>query len=767
MLNQNIKIDLHIHSYASRYKESNGIVEHSKKENLSTLFEGLEKENVSMISFTDHNRFDTELYLEANNIQRSNTYPTVKSVLAGVEFDVLLESDHPACHIVTIFNAIKLPDDYQKIEDILSENLLQDPKSSYAKEDFEKIIRQIGLDVILIAHQRHDEHISQPSSRSLSDATNEPGDYLKIGYINALEFQKMKVEGIIRANMKENHLIPPALLSGSDCHEWDVYPRHDKGALLTPPLSTIQALPTFKGLLMAITSPTTRFNRGKKIEHESYNSLTINANEISLSSGINAIIGENGSGKSTLIKLINHKDSEGYIRNILSKNAILCPGNIPEEKTKYISQTELTSRSQTGDCQLFTNQDSVFKDVDITDFEFVYNKFQNDLFGRIQSNIERTAALEKATKKEISIEPLNNDFHFVQASKSPFNRRLDSEFDQHIITLKQILRLVEQELEAPVYEDSQKAVLFEVSNMISAIFSNLQFKSSALQVVEYAQNIINQAIGDYLLDISAQQTSQDQSSQRVNQNIDEFTRAILDSTKANCTLFQPVKLPEKQNGEKRNVAGGLIFVKKAAFHEEDLIVNFLKEIFVKEYRDLTKISEISNLSDFSKAVLGLSSTSTISEIKEKWDMNFRNFLNKAKKITYYILDGQSNRETGNTPGEQAMNYFKYLMGNGGAWDILLLDQPEDSISNTRISNELINLFNKIRKDGKQVILVTHNPLLVVNLDVDNVIFLELKNGTLAATSGCLEDEDNDILGIVSSIMDGGKEEIEKRLKLYE
>lgn len=71
-------------------------------------------------------------------------------------------------------------------------------------------------------------------------------------------------------------------------------------------------------------------------------------------------------------------------------------------------------------------------------------------------------------------------------------------------------------------------------------------------------------------------------------------------------------------------------------------------------------------------------------------------------------------------------------------------------------------------NNKQIIFVTHNPLLVVNLDVDNVIFLKNMNGNIEASSGCLEFEDStiNILDTIAENMDGGKDTIERRLKVY-
>ena len=65
-------------------------------------------------------------------------------------------------------------------------------------------------------------------------------------------------------------------------------------------------------------------------------------------------------------------------------------------------------------------------------------------------------------------------------------------------------------------------------------------------------------------------------------------------------------------------------------------------------------------------------------------------------------------------------------------------------------------------------MVTHNPLLVVNQDVDEVLFVQNSGDKVDVVSGCLEYEDDEvnILDIIAKNMDGGKDSIEKRLKVY-
>ena len=80
-------------------------------------------------------------------------------------------------------------------------------------------------------------------------------------------------------------------------------------------------------------------------------------------------------------------------------------------------------------------------------------------------------------------------------------------------------------------------------------------------------------------------------------------------------------------------------------------------------------------------------------------------------------------------------------------------------------------MDQFRRMGqlRQVIMVTHNPQFIVNLDVDNVIFLAKENGSLAIKSGALEyeNEDYSILKIVADNIDGGLQTILGRMKRYE
>lgn len=128
----------------------------------------------------------------------------------------------------------------------------------------------------------------------------------------------------------------------------------------------------------------------------------------------------------------------------------------------------------------------------------------------------------------------------------------------------------------------------------------------------------------------------------------------------------------------------------------------------------------------------------------------------------------SKTSVGNTPGEISLVYYKFLIQEKeDSFYVLAIDQPEDDINPKRIKDFLLTYLGSIR-DKKQILIVTHNPLLVVNLDVDNVIYLNKTNNNISIKYGALEyDADYNILNLIKENLDGGYKAIEGRIKKYD
>lgn len=381
MLNEIIKVDLHIHSSASGYKDGS-IVESSNKDNIDVLLKKIEEFDIKLFAITDHNRFDYDLYSSIKGkldiLNRNN--------LPGVEFDVILEENKPKCHIVAIFN----DKDEEKVkciqDNIFSIRKLNSPDDNYTLEEFEKILRKINLDVILIVHQRQGLDNDNGDTDSLSNATDNPSKFIKVGFIDCLEYNFPRVEGIVKNSLREMGVDFP-LITGSDCHDWNFYPYRGKGCTKERVFTSLKCLPSFKGLLMSITSFKTRVNRNTNNNLHFISEISINGINYPLSNGINAIIGDNGSGKTLLANLLG-SGSAKYYASLIRENSISYRTNdstFQKDYVNYISQGSIVEKVRNGN--LF--DDRTYFD-DISSKELFSNKIKlyfEDILSYVRFNI--------------------------------------------------------------------------------------------------------------------------------------------------------------------------------------------------------------------------------------------------------------------------------------------------------------------------------------------------------------------------------------------
>jgi len=94
---------------------------------------------------------------------------------------------------------------------------------------------------------------------------------------------------------------------------------------------------------------------------------------------------------------------------------------------------------------------------------------------------------------------------------------------------------------------------------------------------------------------------------------------------------------------------------------------------------------------------------------------------------------------------------------------LIVDQPEESLDNKFIYDELVNAFREAKKK-RQVLIATNNANLVVNTDAEQIIIAEFENNKIRYKLGTIEDlklrED------IMPILEGGKEAFRRREEKY-
>lgn len=137
-------------------------------------------------------------------------------------------------------------------------------------------------------------------------------------------------------------------------------------------------------------------------------------------------------------------------------------------------------------------------------------------------------------------------------------------------------------------------------------------------------------------------------------------------------------------------------------------------------------------------------------------------------------------------GKASFIILKLIIGLSKSDAPILIDQPEDNLDNRSITKELIE-YLKSKKQERQIILVTHNPNIVVNADAENIMIAhqygqnanesieEFKfdyiNGALENSFDFIPESKNilESMGIrehIADIVEGGKDAFLTREKKY-
>lgn len=765
MLNSIISVDLHIHSKASAYKDGE-VVADSDKGHLNVLFDNLIDKEIDLFSFSDHNRFDAQLYCDAKNlISSTDKYHNLKMV-SSVEFDVQIDDGKPSCHIIAVFDS-KTDSDMNKIANGISKYYLAKKDDFYTREKFEMLLKDIGLSVLLIACQRKSIENKNGGKNCLSDSCDNPLEFIKSGYINALEYQSPNVEGILNNCLVD---IPKdlgiSLVAGSDCHEWCAYPYHDSKCPKTNKSFSfkIKSLPTFMGLVLAFSAPSSRFKR-RISANSSVKNFSLNGKDYELSNGINAIIGENGSGKSTLLTGLSNgsTNKEPYMKALLKNNGFVLDA-VSSVEIKHITQSLLINNVYKKNSVF--GDEIEFKKINNDEFEKSYKNFGESIYDKISSNIALKTKIDALSKINISInlELENKETFFININKSENFTKIENNYESHLVAINKILNELKQEYSSSIYSSSAKSEIKEAFIHLTNVKNDLTNKYLQIVYETKIKNIMSSLIDDYISDLKKKSNTIDTEKTEYDANKNKFIDSIVSAIQEKQkSLSLIVKEPKLSNNEGYSVVSnnGFDFISSTKYYNNDSLLElFYKSAFNANYQTLDKIILIDTVSEASKCVKG---TGLSQEYKSKLSSNVEAFIKELEEESYTVLETTSKQKMGNTLGEKAIVFYRYITRKCSDKYVYLIDQPEDNISNPKIISELIKYISELR-DKTQVIFVTHNPLLVINLDVDNLIYLHNNNGKIDAISGCLEDDG--ILNVVAENMDGGKEALRRRLKVY-
>lgn len=776
-----MKIDLHIHSAASSKKDGNK-VKNNTVENIPLLINKLNKNGVNICSITDHDVFSYDMYTELKKAELSEN--SIKKVLPGVEFSVRflnLENKEQVIHIVSVFSDAD-EEKVSQIEEVLKKSP-PDASGSYSETDFLKILREIDLDTILIAHQKNTLSSKEPRKNDANSLGE--GKFLELvstDFFEAYEFKNRRNEILNKSHLVLNNLEEKVrFVTGTDCHDWSVYPKEDKSDSVSDfPYTYAKCLPTFRGLVMAVTDcrrlkrVDSFFNADKYtldfIEIENVGESI----KIPLSKGINVIIGDNSIGKSMLLHAITGFDKDGEPLNRKVKDGY----------KDYIKKTNLNIKKQIKKSHIFAF----------------------DMQGEVRSKFEenRLVATEfsKYFPQNINTQPyktiINNEIEHLVCY-------LDKKFklDSNIATLRSF--------EIYIDEDPPESLTF-VGNLRKTKGSTSEIDSiiSAIQELEINfVEILKLSLDKEDLDYFDQQL---EALKRIKSKYQNRKKEINDENNKIETVAKVVDSINKKHKssitdrQKKNTAfsektiglkDSLAEVIKQELHYKEYKPSIEKckvEVannYVQDYNFVSKISIKSIDSDYfmqhvfslfranktvdfrtitedilKDCLLGYDGTTPVLQFfKEALIKSFENDFMPKQTIT--LKKSEKTEEL--SAGLNAKIYFDLLSYENSMDGIYIIDQPEDNVSQPSIKTYLLDCF-KSMGENRQVLMVSHNPQFIVNLDVDNLIFLsKSEDQKITVMSGALEYEcpEYSVLKIVADNIDGGLDSIQKRWKRYE
>lgn len=781
------KVDFHIHSIASKHKESDDCVDLSTLDNIDLLIKKLNQREINMCSISDHDNFDFDIY---NRLKKEENKGSIKKVFPAVEFSVTYEKR--VLHIITIFD----DKDEEKIKKIQNEifNVKNNKPfyddtelNSFSESKYLNILKNIDLNVVMIAHQKETLSSKETRNHDVMSLGEEKFDELVfLDYFESFEFKRKRNEifnkNYIEKNKEKYKDVTLRFVTGSDCHIWAKYPEENDDFSFT----YLKCLPTFRGLAMAVTN-TKRINYVNNFYSTTdkyLDSINIEIGtdeyDIKLSKGINVIIGDNSIGKSLLIhKLTNYnhlsdqKIKDSYDEYLIN-NKIKINSSIPESNiSKFNGQGSIRKmfENKSFDSDEFLNEFFPAEPL-VSKYIEIYKSEIENYISVLKNKEEKSNAFNKITNFDICvIEATSKSLNFknvTQATITSINSKIKKigKIVEYFESINSLLNKIQEN--AFFDKEDEKYISDSINSNIKLIS---KYKSKIKQnLFEISKiNTINNEFTSKDKELKKTKTDETEKIANYESNKDSFSENIVNYyyKNRNKVKYEP-NIKEEKVPITSNKVGKYRFVAKTKTKEisNANLLALINNVLGKSIKNVNLIDSSTIPDRFSNRNKETSYNDKLINLKKELDKEIDNCFSVDKAIND-ASDKDVTKEL--SSGFNSRIYFDLISNQTDDNRIYIIDQPEDDVSQPSIKKNILGDFYDMSKN-RQVIIITHNPQFIVNLDVDNVIFIgKDENDKIYIQNGALEycDNDYDILKIVADNIEGGIDSINERWKRYD
>ncbi len=758
--------DLHVHTPYKYNKSANSYNNDNKDKFIESIISIIKDSDneLGMISFTDHNHFDKEIYNKF--LEKSEDLNT--TLIPGLEVDLKMSSKATKTkHILFYF-----PEDekYEKIDNI---NTYLNEHTERTFDDFVSFLFENGFKFAI------SPHAFKQGSRGIDTEWNDDDTGKNINRIKMYSSQffvfwesdKSHITYAKEFIEKYYDDSEQCVSNFSDSHDYNKFKEY-----LSNPSQYFMALNNFNGILM-VGSERSRiiYNLDNgNVGNQKIKFIKIDDQEIELSDKLNVIIGGRGKGKSILIDKIGYYfNCNSNIKTTTSRKKFLNKFNIviknfedvdisKDLSVKYLNQSYIdTLFNDESSKQIEEYFNEEFNSIQIDDINSILLKLKNKLSGIKKPNVKainvenvvqnlKLNILGKitSTDKEEKINSIPLLLEDVNDNSNSYYEYIISLFPEEIIDFQ--VKLL-----------TAKLVNYSLINIIK--FNLKEIKDKSIKNIAY--NIIkekNELLDD---DVKNKNDTLETIKEKLKYEYEKHLYPIRIINKLYEVNLNDTKLNIQYNTYMGEDENKFYFIK---YNNIEHPVEFAHRTLIDAINGniISKKESLKNKELF-KYFLERDDIYNSSYSKEKIIETFKQLtgikVESKNKIIHYIKDENKYIDLFvSSPGTQTNSLMEYVL-NQNSTIPLLIDQPEDNVDNES-RYKLLTKWIKKMKYKRQIILVSHDANIVINGDAENIIIADCINSNFIYKYGALEYKDN--IEKAALILDGGKNAIRRRMQKY-
>lgn len=758
-----IYLDLHIHTSddADKINENYDV-----KKIVSNILKYNENSK-SLISLTDHNTINKKAYEELVNISEKI------NVLLGVELHIRNYDEAEPYHAHMFFkldNILDSIDDINKKLDKLYQKKMVSNKDKIPH--LEEIVKEFDeYDYLILPHggQNH-----KTFDKSIPEGKNFDNTLERTIYYNQFDgFTSRTNDGVQDTinyfkRLNINEFIN--LITGTDNYKPEEYPNSKAGDSAIPFIPTwMIAEPTFDGLRISLSEQNRLFYQKNKpeISTQIIKSCYLKKDnidiDVSLTPGLNVVIGESSSGKSLFIDSLYNKIKNDFSNSVYTEYGISDidvnnpQGFIPH----YINQNFLVdkiNKKQINDIDiiksLFPANEETKKEVDskLSNLKTIITSLINDAskLEQLEKDLRTIPMIGKLIYKgKVQTNPINAFIIPTEIDEKTNLSKLT--YDNYNTTLTEI-------------ETFSKNNLFmnDITEQISIIRKSLQIAYEKGNIKSNIKDSIKSAkekCDTYIEEVNGENAIKQQQIEKLLLKIKTYIQTENDY----CEDLK--KLSEfDYKIETRSIKKGdnTLFIINELKITEDKIIESINE-YIKTKYNSTKIKKLL------PKYLFKNNWSQRPLVKDYNDLINKIYLkiSSMNEEKYKIITKDGLDFDNLSPGWKTATILDLIFNNPLDYAPLIIDQPEDNLASTYLNGDLIKSLHKT-KQKRQVIIVSHNATIPMLGDAQNVIVCKNNEENIIIRNAPLEGklDNTSIVDIVAKLTDGGKTAIKKRFKKY-